>query len=215
MGVVCMNAFKKPDLIPFYTEALEFLYRPNRIFFFNFYCINYQKSQAEKSFLSFLAGQMALRGRSSSMGSNFSPPSLFVIACSWMWMGSHEPARMLWCRWFIHVVSSKSASRKTCECPLSHLRRWRGRSIDGKVSLIPDPCLLHVLEKDPEPKQPARLHYWCEKVQSFYLQSDQCVDTKAVNSNLYTGYKLAHLVTEATLCHLWLLFCRSRSRRGK
>lgn len=152
MGVVCMNAFKKPDLIPFYTEALEFLYRPNRIFFFNFYCINYQKSQAEKSFLSFLAGQMALRGRSSSMGSNFSPPSLFVIACSWMWMGSHEPARMLWCRWFIHVVSSKSASRKTCECPLSHLRRWRGRSIDGKVSLIPDPCLLHVLEKDPEPK---------------------------------------------------------------
>lgn len=212
MGVVCMNAFKKPDLIPFYTEALEFLYRPNRIFFFNFYCINYQKSQAEKSFLSFLAGQMALRGRSSSMGSNFSPPSLFVIACSWMWMGSHEPARMLWCRWFIHVVSSKSVSRKTCECPLSHLRRWRGRSIDGKVSLIPDPCLLHVLEKDPEPKTAgkAALLVWEGTILLFTVWS-----IKAVNSSLYTGYKLAHLVTEATLCHLWLLFCRSRSRRGK
>lgn len=119
---------------------------------------------------------MALRGSSRSMGSNLSPPSLWYLV-GWMYMGSHEPVRMLWCRWFIHIVSSKSASRKTCECPLSHLRRWTGRPVDGKaVSLTPDPCVLHAhmsLRKILNQKQPPRLHYWCEKVQTFYLHSGQ------------------------------------------
>lgn len=121
-------------------------------------------------------------------------------------MGSHEPARMLWCRWFIHIVSSKSASRKTCKCPLSHLRRWTGHPIDGKaVSLIPDPCVLHAdmsLIKILNPKQPWRLHYWCEKVQTFYLHSAQ---------KTLCGYKSCGIQV-FTLATSWLCYWLLRER---
>lgn len=161
---------------------------------------------------------MALRGRSGSMGSNF-PPSLWHLVGR-MEMGSHEPARMLWCRWFIHVISSSQRVERPASVPFH-------TSGGGRVT----PSMGRPLVRS---QTPAFYMLTCPWARSWTTNSLQgciigvrrykpinilvqkpCVVTKAVNTSLYTGYKLAQLVTEGTLCHLWLLFCRSRSRMGK